>query len=218
MIRKMTKKEILMIKELKQESKILEYEKTLNEIYNSIFNDSDDIFLNDFLKDIHIEKKELKRKTYLPNIHQPIKSELMDIKNTNEFKLEKLTERFELRLTKIEKDIIKISHNNGINVSDEIRKFILSLNKEYVKLSIENEFYLNTERLSIVNKNIEDLKIKYADTFIEKSDYIQTKDYIQNMINERYKIKFTLKEFIMEKKQLDKFLKKYNDYFLEVIF
>ncbi|WP_297407336.1 DUF1493 family protein [uncultured Cetobacterium sp.] len=107
MIRKMTKKEILMIKELKQESKILEYEKTLNEIYNSIFNDSDDIFLNDFLKDIHIEKKELKRKTYLPNIHQPIKSELMDIKNTNEFKLEKLTERFELRLTKIEKDIIK---------------------------------------------------------------------------------------------------------------
>lgn len=44
--------------------------------------------------------------------------------------MKKLTERFELRLSKAEKTILMELKNRGINISEELRKCILKLDEK----------------------------------------------------------------------------------------
>ena len=68
------------------------------------------------------------------DVNIPLKSDLFKIKKSGQGnKIEKLTERFGIRITELEKEILDTLKKEGVNVSEEIRKMILKQYESLVK-------------------------------------------------------------------------------------
>ena len=75
------------------------------------------------------------------DVNIPLKSDLFKIKKSGQGnKIEKLTERFGIRITELEKEILDTLKKEGVNVSEEIRKMILKQYESLVKEKIKVKF------------------------------------------------------------------------------
>ena len=68
-------------------------------------------------------------------------------------KVEILNQRYELRITELEKELISDLKNKGINVSEELRKSLLRLNKSFVVERIEPLYFEKVVRLNYLSED-----------------------------------------------------------------
>lgn len=122
-------------------------------------------------------------------------------------KIEKLTKRFEIRITDLEKEILDILKKEGVNVSEEIRKMILKQYESLVKSKIKDKYVECSNKLEQNLILIENLKASYLEIKTLRGD---TKEEAQELVNKRYKIKYELDSLLRESKHLEDFLNKYN--------
>lgn len=194
----------IMVRKLKPKRKVKlkEYEE-LTEQEIQWFNEMEEIE-NDFEYEFG-EKKQF-------NIIIPTKEDLdLNLDNAGTNKIENLDERLEIRINKLEKNIIKKLRNEGINVSDLIRNFILNLEEEYVNKNIKKIY--DEERIKI-EKLILELKsflAAHRKTFIS-SKKCETEEDLQEVINERYFYKYKIKDIKNKIFQKEKFIEKYKSF------
>lgn len=72
-------------------------------------------------------------------------------------KVEVLNQRYELRITELEKGLINDLKNKGINVSEELRKSLLRLNKSFVVERIEPLYFEKIVRMNYLSEEIKKL-------------------------------------------------------------
>ncbi|MGL5255336.1 MAG: hypothetical protein ACRC9L_10145, partial [Brevinema sp.] len=102
-----------------------------------------------------LEKKKYK-KEFIPV--KPIKSDLQEVMAYGEHrKVEVLNQRYELRITELEKELISDLKNKGINVSEELRKSLLRLNKSFVVEKIEPLYFEKVVRMNYLSEEIKKL-------------------------------------------------------------
>lgn len=154
---------------------------------------------------------------------KPIKSDLQEVMGYGEHrKVEVLNQRYELRITELEKELISDLKNKGINVSEELRKSLLRLNKSFVVERIEPLYFEKVVRLNYLSEEIKTLSEtimleKYQNyTCVRTGEgysYSNNEDEIQEMINERYAMKYKLEDLQREYIQVKKFVDKYAEFF-----
>ena len=145
------------------------------------------------------------------DVNIPLKSDLFKIKKSGQGnKIEKLTKRFEIRITDLEREILDILKKEGINVSEELRKMILKEYESLVKEKIKVKFLECSNKLEENLILIENLKTSYLKIKTLRGD---TKEEAQKLVDRRYKIKFELDSLLRESKHLEDFLNKYNEVF-----
>lgn len=154
---------------------------------------------------------------------KPIKSDLQEVMGYGEHrKVEVLNQRYELRITELEKELISNLKNKGINVSEELRKSLLRLNKSFVVERIEPLYFEKVVRLNYLSEEIKTLSEtimleKYQNyTCVRTGEgysYSNNEDEIQEMINERYAMKYELEDLQREYIQVKKFVDKYAEFF-----
>lgn len=167
-----------------------------------------------------LEKQKYK-KDFVPV--KPIKSDLQEVMAYGEHrKVEILNQRYELRITELEKELISDLKNKGINVSEELRKSLLRLNKSFVVERIEPLYFEKVVRLNYLSEEIKTLSEtimleKYQNyTCVRTGEgysYSNNEDEIQEMINERYAMKYELEDLQREYIQVKKFVDKYAEFF-----
>ena len=154
---------------------------------------------------------------------KPIKSDLQEVMGYGEHrKVEILNQRYELRITELEKELISDLKNKGINVSEELRKSLLRLNKSFVVERIEPLYFEKVVRLNYLSEEIKTLSEtimleKYQNytgvRTVEGYSYSNNEDEIQEMINERYAMKYKFEDLQREYIQVKKFVDKYAEFF-----
>lgn len=154
---------------------------------------------------------------------KPIKSDLQEVMGYGEHrKVEILNQRYELRITELEKELISDLKNKGINVSEELRKSLLRLNKSFVVERIEPLYFEKVVRMNYLSEEIKTLSEtimleKYQNyTCVRTGEgysYSNNEDEIQEMINERYAMKYELEDLQREYIQVKKFVDKYAEFF-----
>lgn len=167
-----------------------------------------------------LEKQKYK-KDFVPV--KPIKSDLQEVMGYGEHrKVEILNQRYELRITELEKELISDLKNKGINVSEELRKSLLRLNKSFVVERIEPLYFEKVVRMNYLSEEIKTLSEtimleKYQNyTCVRTGEgysYSNNEDEIQEMINERYAMKYELEDLQREYIQVKKFVDKYAEFF-----
>lgn len=167
-----------------------------------------------------LEKQKYK-KDFVPV--KPIKSDLQEVMGYGEHrKVEILNQRYELRITELEKELISDLKNKGINVSEELRKSLLRLNKSFVVERIEPLYFEKVVRLNYLSEEIKTLSEtimleKYQNyTCVRTGEgysYSNNEDEIQEMINERYAMKYKFEDLQREYIQVKKFVDKYAEFF-----
>lgn len=165
--------------------------------------------IEDFEDDEIEESEEKSYSKFEPfEIDIPLKSDLLEPMNSGQGnKIEKLTERFDIRITTLEKEILKNLKENGINVSEEIRKMILKLNESLVSSKIKDKYIKCANELENNLILIENLKINYLEIKYLRG---KTQEEAQELVNRRYKIKYELDSLIRASKHLINFLNKYT--------
>lgn len=142
------------------------------------------------------------------NINKPLKSDLVETYECGQGnKIEKLTERFEIRLTKLEKEILDGLKAEGINISYELRKSILKLNKSFSRNKIEPDYIKFEEEYLIL---IEDLKEKKREYKKIKKLRGATQEEAQHLVNERYLLKYEIINLVQRATHLENYLNKYK--------
>ena len=154
---------------------------------------------------------------------KPIKSDLQEVLGHGEHrKIELLTERYQMRITELEKEVIDDLKNKGINVAEELRKSLLRLNKEFVVEKIEELYLIKSARLQGLDAEIKELKTdiaceRYQNYILYRygsgEKYQGTNEEIQEMIDFRYSMKFELDDLEREYEQTKKFVEKYAEFF-----
>ena len=145
------------------------------------------------------------------DVNIPLKSDLFKIKKSGQGnKIEKLTERFGIRITELEKEILDTLKKEGVNVSEKIRKVILKQYESLVKSKIKDKYIDCTNKLEGNLILMENLKTSYLEIKTLRGD---TKEEAQELVNRRYKIKYELDSLLRESKHLEDFLNKYNEMF-----
>lgn len=143
------------------------------------------------------------------DIDIPLKSDFFETMKAGQgHKIEKLTERFETRMTALEKEIICNLRENGINVSEEIRKMILKLDRSLVERKKKSKYTECSEELEKNLILIENLKISYSKIKTLRGN---TKEEAQDLVNKRFKIKYEIDNLMKKNKSLKIFLNKYNN-------
>ena len=142
------------------------------------------------------------------DVNIPLKSDLFKIKKSGQGnKIEKLTERFGIRITELEKEILDTLKKEGVNVSEEIRKMILKQYESLVKSKIKDKYIDYTNKLEENLILMENLKTSYLEIKTLRGD---TKEEAQELVDRRYKIKYELDSLIRASKHLINFLNKYT--------
>lgn len=143
-------------------------------------------------------------------IYKLPKSKLLGVENLKGEKIEKLTERFELRLSKTEKLIVEDLKQKGINVSEEIRKYILNLEVDLAKR-------LNKEKYVELKKKYKEVLVDQTELLLEKDklNYLRgnTKEEAQSLVDWRLKLKYRIDDLERQKEKLKDYLKKYEEFF-----
>lgn len=134
----------------------------------------------------------------------PTRADLQILKKESKKKLgDNKTERFTMRISEKEKSIIEELKASGINIADEIRKLILTLDKnisrEYFQEeweSLQDELYQVKEDIKLLQKKIKRLK--------------EMEDKSQENINELELYRYNIIDLRREKRRIEKHLEKYK--------
>lgn len=174
-----------------------------------------------FDKELEEFKEQKYKKEFV--LVKPIKSDLQEVMKHGEHrKVEVLNQRYELRITELEKALISDLKNKGINVSEELRKSLLRLNKSFVVENIETLYFEKVVRMNYLSEEIKKLSEtimleKYQNYTCARTgegyNYSHNEDEIQKMINERYAMKYELEDLQREYIQIKKFVDKYSEFF-----
>lgn len=147
------------------------------------------------------------------DIYRPVKSDFMEIMKPGQAGvIEKLSERFELRLSKTEKAILMELKNRGINVSDELRKCILKLDEDIAREINKGKYEEIKNRYMEAEKELQDLAKRYKAV---KTLRGETEQEAQAYINLRWEIKYRRDTLIRQMNFMEKFLEKYREIFTE---
>lgn len=93
--------------------------------------------------------------------------------------------KIEIRITETEKEIVDALRNKNINISEEIRDFILSLDINISRKLLKNEYKKNNDRISEIEIQLRKLKGDYE---ILKKKNLNPKELdIKNLINIKIK-------------------------------
>lgn len=166
---------------------------------------------NDLFKEgyfIVIDKRE-KEKRYSPSserkeIKTPTRADLQILKEESKKKLgDNKTERFTMRISEKEKSIIEELKASGIDFVEEIRKLILTLDKNISREYFQEEWESLQEKLYQVEVNIKLLQKK-----IKKLK--EMKDKTQANINELELYRYNIIDLRREKRRIEKHLEKYK--------
>lgn len=147
------------------------------------------------------------------DVEIPLKSDLVEVyKKGQANKIEKLTERFEIRLTKLEKEILIGLKKQGINISEVLRKSILKLNESFSREKIEADFKKYEEEHQTLVRKLEEKLKEYKKI---KTLRGETKEEAQEFVNQRYLLKYEMMNLIQRGRHLEIYLKKYEFLFEE---
>lgn len=147
------------------------------------------------------------------DIYRPVKSDFMEIMKPGQAGvIEKLSERFELRLSKTEKAILMELKNKGINVSDELRKCILKLDEDIAREINKGKYEEIKNRYMEAEKELQDLAKRYKAV---KTLRGETEQEAQAYTNLRWEIKYRRDTLIRQMNFMEKFLEKYREIFTE---
>lgn len=183
----------------------LKSKKVFDEV--KIFDEED--FEEDWGDDIEEENFE---KLSMFDIYRPVKSDFMEtMKSGQAGVIEKLSERFELRLSKTEKAILMELKNRGINVSEELRKCILKLDEDIAREINKGKYEEIKKRYMDTEKELQDLAKRYKAV---KTLRGETEQEAQTYTNLRWEIKYRRDTLIRQMNFMEKFLEKYREIFV----
>lgn len=172
-----------------------------------IFDEED--FEEDWGDDIEEENFE---KLSMFDIYRPVKSDFMEtMKSGQAGVIEKLSERFELRLSKTEKAILESLRDRGINVSEELRKCILKLDEDIAREINKGKYEEIKKRYMDTEKELQDLAKRYKAV---KTLRGETEQEAQTYTNLRWEIKYRRDTLIRQMNFMEKFLEKYREIFV----
>ena len=183
----------------------LKSKKVFDEV--KIFDEED--FEEDWGDDIEEENFE---KLSMFDIYRPVKSDFMEtMKPGQAGVIEKLSERFELRLSKTEKAILMELKNRGINVSEELRKCILKLDEDIARQINNGKYEEIKKRYMDTEKELQNLAERYKAV---KTLRGETEQEAQTYTNLRWEIKYRRDTLIRQMNFMEKFLEKYREIFV----
>lgn len=183
----------------------LKSKKVFDEV--KIFDEED--FEEDWGDDIEEENFE---KLSMFDIYRPVKSDFMEtMKPGQAGVIEKLSERFELRLSKTEKAILESLRDRGINVSEELRKCILKLDEDIAREINKGKYEEIKKRYMDTEKELQDLAKRYKAV---KTLRGETEQEAQTYTNLRWEIKYRRDTLIRQMNFMEKFLEKYREIFV----
>lgn len=183
----------------------LKSKKVFDEV--KIFDEED--FEEDWGDDIEEENFE---KLSMFDIYRPVKSDFMEtMKSGQAGVIEKLSERFELRLSKTEKAILESLRDRGINVSEELRKCILKLDEDIARQINNGKYEEIKKRYMDTEKELQDLAKRYKAV---KTLRGETEQEAQTYTNLRWEIKYRRDTLIRQMNFMEKFLEKYREIFV----
>ena len=203
--------------QLRKDLEITEEEE--KEIYNYIREEErkgssksfNDLFKEGYFK--LMDKKEMKKNsnknTYLysserKDIKVPTRADLHILKEENRKKLgDNKTEKFTMRISEKEKCIIEELKASGINFTDEVRKLILTLDKNISRDYFQEEWESLQEEISQIEIDIISIQEKIRDLKeMEKKS--------QEIINNIELYKYNIIDLRREKRRIEKHLEKYK--------
>ena len=183
----------------------LKSKKVFDEV--KIFDEED--FEEDWGDDIEEENFE---KLSMFDIYRPVKSDFMEtMKPGQAGVIEKLSERFELRLSKTEKAILESLRDRGINVSEELRKCILKLDEDIARQINNGKYEEIKKRYMDTEKELQNLAERYKAV---KTLRGETEQEAQTYTNLRWEIKYRRDTLIRQMNFMEKFLEKYREIFV----
>ena len=124
--------------------------------------------------------------------------------------IEKLTSRYEVRLTDTEKEIITALRSRGVNVSEAIRRFIISLDEQIATELNQVKYEQFQEKY---NEVLAELEKMY--NYKKEYQYIrgETEQEVQSLNNVRESVRKSIKFLERKKEKIKEFLAKYEDIF-----
>lgn len=158
---------------------------------------------NDLFKEGYFIVTDKREKT-LPRTKIPTRADLQILKEESKKKLgDNKTERFTMRISEKEKSIIEELKATGINFTDEIRKLILTLDKNISREYFQEEWESLQDELSKIKEDIKLLqkKIKRLKEMEDKS---------QENINKLELYRYNIIDLRREKRRIEKHLEKYK--------
>ena len=203
--------------QLRKDLEITEEEE--KEIYNYIQEEErkgssksfNDLFKEGYFK--LMDKKEMKKNsnknTYLysserKDIKVPTRADLHILKEENRKKLgDNKTEKFTMRISEKEKCIIEELKASGINFTDEVRKLILTLDKNISRDYFQEEWESLQEEISQIEIDIISIQEKIR-------DLKEMEEKSQEIINKIELYKYNIIDLRREKRRIEKHLEKYK--------
>lgn len=203
--------------QLRKDLEITEEEE--KEIYNYIQEEErkgssksfNDLFKEGYFK--LMDKKEMKKNsnknTYLysserKDIKVPTRADLHILKEESRKKLgDNKTEKFTMRISEKEKCIIEELKANGINFTDEVRKLILTLDK-----NISRDYF--QEEWESLQEEISQIEIDIISTQEKIRDLKEMEEKSQEIINKIELYKYNIIDLRREKRRIEKHLEKYK--------
>lgn len=178
--------------------------------FNDLFKEGYFIVIDKREKELYkMSNKRKKEKRYSPSserkeIKTPTRADLQILKEESKKKLgDNKTERFTMRISEKEKSIIEELKASGIDFVEEIRKLILTLDKNISREYFQEEWESLQEKLYQVEVNIRLLQKK-----IKKLK--EMKDKTQANINELELYRYNIIDLRREKRRIEKHLEKYK--------
>lgn len=203
--------------QLRKDLEITEEEE--KEIYNYIQEEErkgssksfNDLFKEGYFK--LMDKKEMKKNsnknTYLhsserKDIKVPTRADLNILKEESRKKLgDNKTEKFTMRISEKEKYIIEELKASGINFTDEVRKLILTLDKNISRDYFQEEWKSLQEEISQIEIDIISIQEKIR-------DLKEMEEKSQEIINNIELYKYNIIDLRREKRRIEKHLEKYK--------
>lgn len=124
--------------------------------------------------------------------------------------IEKLTSRYELRLTDTEKAIITALKDRGVNISEQIRSFIISLDEQIARELNQVKYEQFQEKYSEVLAELDKMyKYKIEYQYLRGETEIE----VQSLNNVRENVRKSIKFLERKKEKISEFLAKYEAVF-----
>ena len=154
-------------------------------------------------------KKNSNKNTYLysserKDIKVPTRADLHILKEESRKKLgDNKTEKFTMRISEKEKCIIEELKASGINFTDEVRKLILTLDKNISRDYFQEEWESLQEEISQIEIDIISIQEKIR-------DLKEMEEKSQEIINNIELYKYNIIDLRREKRRIEKHLEKYK--------
>lgn len=142
-------------------------------------------------------------------IYEPEKK-IIDTENIQKTDIDKLTERYEIRLTETEKKIVTVLREKGVNVSEEMRRFIISLDEQIARELNQAKYEQMRDAHQKIIKELERME-----AYRKEYEYLrgETQEEAQYLANFRANLKKTINFLESRKKKINENLERYENIF-----